>query len=61
MEDKKLFMEKVVNKIQLELKKIDCLADRWNEGSAITRYLSFDSIFLQEMEVKEKIHNIFIY
>lgn len=27
----------------------------------MTRYLSFDSIFLQEIDIKEKLYNIFVY
>jgi hypothetical protein len=27
----------------------------------MTRYLSYDSIFLEEMEIKKSIYNIFVY
>lgn len=60
-EDKRVFMSEIVLKIQNELKKIDTSQERHIEGVGPTRYLAFDSIFLQEMEIKEKIYNIFVY
>lgn len=53
-------MSEIVLKVQQELKKIETNQERHMEGTGSTRYLAFDSIFLQEMEIKEKLYNIFI-
>ena len=60
-EERNTFMSQIVLKVQQELKKIDTNQERHMEGAGSTRYLAFDSIFLQEMEIKEKLYNIFIY
>jgi hypothetical protein len=42
-------MSEIVLKIQQEFKKIEKNQERHMEGAGSTRYLAFDSIFLQEI------------